>query len=567
MINFSKILSAKRILMPSLTTYSATGSDSATNSDTDLGIKKFSLKSISGDTHSLIISEDGTVYDYNETDDVWATRKGDEKFIFESEDLGDIGKTVNLDEVDVDTLKVISKDSTKLYSLDDNSTLTDYKIAKDITPSEDAPDENADKYVVAVIDDFETNLFVDDISDPSVDEIDIGLTHGDLVSDILESNNDDNNPDNDVSVLKYDLGSKMSYDDILAYLNDIQKRVQNGEDIDAINMSLGTAIMLDEVGLSDLNNLTDTERKNALDALSNEGYGDLVNIINKISELSNMGMDIYISAGNDADTQYDKNGTNVSATKGSDEVLYTKGKDADYDKYNQYGTDVNKDGVITSDELYNLYYESGYETNNDNQINDLDFYNLYANYDKNKDGLITGSELGLFNALTLASGKNVHVIGATDSYYDDDKTDGVAYYSNQNGLVDALYQGDVNINYVSYNSLTNEYNYDIDGDGHTDITLKNDFNPKNASNYGKTDYDLNGDGNDDAWGWDTDGDQDYDDYYSYDVNGDGVDDIFSSKLYDSVEQIKDLYKDDYLTTGTSFSSPLAAKLRNLELNA
>jgi len=339
-----------------------------------------------------------------------------------------------------------------------------------------APDEQR---VVAVIDDFDTTLNVDDAKTQSVDKTDIGLTHGDLVTSIITSgNDDDNNKANDVTVKKYNAGSELKNADILAALEDIQTRINRGEQIDEINMSLSIPLAYEELGLTDLKNLTTAERESALAVLAQSGNEDLVEIINKISELSEKGVEIYISSGNEADdTQYSNKNTGLLLSKyktgttiQNDEELCKKGDDY-YEYYSDIYSDIdiNKDNIITEYEMFMAKSGDGYETNNDGVIDDMDLYNLNKSYDTNNDGRITGKELGVFNTLTLANGKNVHIISSTDSVYDDNATDGVADYANNNGLVDALYEGDVEISYVEQNKTTGEYGYDVDDDGKTDF--------------------------------------------------------------------------------------------------
>lgn len=594
-----------------------TSDNSSGSSGSSASAKKERTLTINGETHSLVISEDGTVYDYNETDETWTTRNGDQTLIYTDTD-GDSdvdSENIDLNEIDVENLTIVSGGSYTSSTLGDNSTITDYTIVSSTqgtvvdtngnnngsdspivivddgtnsdpiddggytpptdtdgvsddgnTDSSDDPGETGeepstptptpttgsdDQYVVAIIDDFSTGLLVDDTSDSAVGETNIGLTHGDLVSAIITSGNDDDtNTANDVSVIEYNAYDSedggLSYEKILEYLSTIEDAVKSGQDIDAINMSIGVPMLPGDVGLSDINNLTEQERQSALQALEDSGYGDLVSIINKISDLSDLGVEIYISSGNDAnDNYYDSKKTdskNIFLNSGSSRVMSTKG-DGTYEYYSSFGADKNNDNKLTEDEIYNLYKDYGYDLNSDGKIST---YEQYKDYDENEDGIVTGRELGVFNALTLAKGSNVNVIGSTDSVNDTNQTDGVAEYSNYNDLVDELTEGDVEISFVSYNGTTGEYGYDIDSDGQADIWTKGgaEFTDDNQG------YEI-----------DNDGDGKYDDGYGYDLNGDGNIDIYSTEYYDSLAEIEAIYRDTFLATGTSFASPLAAKLK------
>lgn len=583
MVDFTNVNNKKLTnTAPASTKSASTNADNSTTStnNSDSATKKRSIN-INGKTHSLVISEDGTMYDYNEANETWVTRKGDETWIFEDTDkdskTATSGKNVDLDEIDVEKLTIISKTTITTSTLGSDSSITDYKVTgssqeqkKDVPSNPDLGTKPTtgkvdtgstggpavrkdDNYVVAVIDNFSTALSVESLSDGST--ANIGLTHGDLASAIITSGNDDDaDPTNDATVLKYDLGSGMKYSDILKYLNTIQEQIKEGKDIDAINMSLGVPVALSGVNLKDLDNLTEAERQNALKKLTDAGYGTVVSIINKISELSKMGVEIYISAGNEANDEYgsyDKTDTDlldykndpndVWATQGSNSELYNSTNSetathySSYNKYTYTGSDgktyhadANGDGVITSGELFNLYNAKGLNFNKDNKITAADFYNNnkvldyngdgdvdYADYvalDTNHDGIITGKELGTFNALTLATGDNVNVIGAKDSLADKNKTDGIADYSNDNSLVDKLLNGDIEITLVDYNAKKGKYGYDIDGDGTADLWTSK--GPNNSE-------------------------------YNLDV----------AKRNDTDET----NNNKYFVTGTSFSAPLAAK--------
>lgn len=375
------------------------GTDSAQG--TASATKKGSI-TIGGEKHSLVISEDGTVWDYNATDNNWVTRdsKGDSSFYEASSSAAfDSSGKINLSTISVTQKTVASKGSSTDYSLKSGSLLLN--------------SINTSNYTVAVIDDFTTSLFDD--SDSSTQDVDI--THGGLVSSILKENNDDSNSTNDVNVSRYNVGNKdMSYSSILAALKDISARNKDSDasnNISAVNLSLGVSQMFSSLGLPDNTNLsTPSGKATVRQALIDSGETDLVAIIDQISKMSQEGTVFYISAGNDAD-----------------------------DVYSQKGDE---------------------------------YYSAYASYDTNHDNVITGSELKVFNALTIASGVNVHVVGATTQESDIATTkkasngEFVANYSDENGTVNGYENGDVYIEYLGENS-SGKYMWDIDGDGLADI--------------------------------------------------------------------------------------------------
>lgn len=452
-----------------LTTESESPGGPAAGASADSGYKKFSLTNVRGETHSLVIREDGVVYDYNETTDEWATRDNQGIWVFhEKGDADFTGNTIDFDNIDIDSLTFISGSTSTSQALNGEH-LSDYDIGTKDSATIPVIERN-DQYVVAVIDNFDTPLDAYDMTNDNF--VDMGFAHGDLVEAVLTSGNDDDaDSSNDLKTTEYNVfdGNEISYSAILEALEDIETKnsdSNSSNDIDAINLSLGVATTLSQVGLDSLDGLSEDERKAALSQLD----GDLVKVINKISDLAADGVQVYISSGNEAnDTYYDQTLTdseNIFLNAGDSEVWFTDG-DGSYEAYEDY--DTNDDGNITADELYQGFKDL--DTDDDNKISN---YELYADYDTDGDGTITGRELGVFNALTLATGNNVHVIGASDSLSDDEETssDGVADYSNDNILVDEKVDGDVFIDYLGYNSITGNYEYDTDGDGKVDLVSK-----------------------------------------------------------------------------------------------
>lgn len=510
---------------------SGNGSSSDTENNTSGNSEKtISLNSLDGTVHTMVFEEDGTVWDHNENAGTWSTRQNDQVLNFVS--TSDSSET---EPSDINTSKVYVKKGSTIskYDLASGSTIGSYTIDTGDKKTTDR-DNDPTKYHAAVIDDFDTPIISEDASDTSENTI----AHGDIVRAFISPNDPtaaQTTTRTDSTSLNYNLGSAMSYTDILADLKDIEQRVLNGEDIDAVNMSLGVSTTLQELGISDLT-LADFDnpeaKKEIIAALEDAGYGEVVQIVNQVSKMAAEGIEFYISSGNDGDDVYytygdtsyygTKDGTDIyySSTdtnnygvKGSKTALYNYYTDSDPSNYESYSgadtdldgiitqgewytynggsaVDGNNDGTITGKELYNYYSE--YDYNNDGKVtsgdlynyygggtynvdgdNDLtgnDFYWSYSDYDTNYDGIVTGRELGVFNALTMASGDNVHVIGATSSTGESSSVvSGIANYSDENGAVDADYDGDVNLTYLGYDSQTGKYLYDVNDDGLADL--------------------------------------------------------------------------------------------------
>lgn len=382
---------------------STSNSDSSKNADTGVGSKKLTLTSYNGVKHSLVIEEDGTVWDHNETQDSWATRENDKVLMFESTSSQDDDSAVDINSIKADKVTVKSGSTISKYNLTFGSTLTSYSLSKG---NKSDIDNNKNQYNVAVIDDFDTPLVSENASDTSANDI----SHGELVRALISPNNPSAADSN--ASLNFNLGSNMYYSDILKYLDQIETRVKNGEDIDAVNMSMGSSVTLADYGLTDMNLAdlsTNAGKQRVLNAMkADSGSSELVAIIQKVTKMASEGIEFYISSGNDFD---------------------------------------------------DVYAERGDE-----------YYNDYIDYDANYDGVVTGKELNIFNAMTLAMGDNVHVIGATSSTGQSSSAlGGIANYSDQNGTVDAQYDGDVTLTYLGYDTQKGKYAYDVNGDGIADL--------------------------------------------------------------------------------------------------
>lgn len=505
----------------SSTSTETTTTTSSTDDGKDIGTKKYSII-VGGQMHSMVIDEGGSVWDYNETASTWTERSGDDVLTFDSKGANFVNNQVDMNSVSTDSVIVTQRDSISKYNLASGSTLEKYHFIT--STSKPDIDNNPSQYNVAIIDNFS------DTSDSEIAGTDV--THGDLVRALISGN-----VDTDTSIsnsLNYDLGTDFTYANILSKLNSIEASVKNGTDIDAVNLSLGAAQIIDALGVSGLTLAdlgTDDGKAKALAALSASGNTDLVNVINKISEMSKNGIEFYIASGNDADDTYATDDTSTIYAIAGDATSVCKSSDSAYSSYK--AADTNNDGVITSDELYK-YYTTGSggekDSDNDGQITDADFYNNdYKSYDENGDGYVTGGELGVFNALTLASGSNVHVIGATSSTGINSTTkDGIANYTDMNGTVDACVDGDVQITNLGKQS-NGKYGYDVNGDGKVDIYSSYDDNIGLNSNYTYLGYDS------------TTGLYEFEDSNGY---------LVYSKTSDGRSQ---------LTDGTSFAAPKAAK--------
>lgn len=508
---------------------SGTASPADTNDNSNSGPSTISINAYDGTKHTMIFEESGAVWDHNETSDTWSTREGEQilTFVSTSDDSVIDPTSLNASDVYVKNGSTISK-----YDLKAGSTIGNYTIDTGTKKTTDK-DNNPNQYHVAVIDDFDTPIISEDSSDTSENTI----AHGDIVRALISSDDPtaaETTTKTDSKSLNYNLGSAMSYTDILTYLKDIEQRVSKGEDIDAVNMSLGVSITFEELGLSGYK-LADLDKpavaQKVVDALKTTGYSQVVDIINQVSKMASEGMEFYISSGNDGDDTYytygdttyygTRNGTDVYysatdtktyGTKGNKNALYSS-TDTDPTNYETYsaadtdgdgkitqdewytynggsavdengdGTitgkelydynkeyDVNNDGKITSGDFYNYYDGDKYDFDMDNELTGNDYYLYYSDKDTNYDGIVTGRELGVFNALTMSSSDNVHVIGATSSTGQSSSAiSGIANYSDQNGAVDANYDGDVNLTYLGYDETTKKYLYDVDGDGIADL--------------------------------------------------------------------------------------------------
>lgn len=506
------------------------GSSSDTENNTvDSSSKAVSLNSYDGTKHTMVFEEDGTVWDHNENAGTWSTRQDEQvlNFVSTSDSSDIVPNDLSTSDLYVKKGSTLSK-----YDLTSGSTIGNYTIDTGTKKTTDR-DNDPTEYHVAVIDDFDTPIISENPGDTSQNTI----AHGDIVRAFVSPDDPsaaETTTDTDPTSLNYNLGSAMSYTDILADLKNIEQRVLSGEDIDAVNMSLGVATTLQELGISDLT-LSDLDnadaQKEIIAALEDAGYGEVVQIVNQVTKMAAEGIEFYVSSGNDGDDTYytygdttyygTKNGTdlyysstdtNKYGVKGSNAALYSytdedstnyyaySDADIDYDgvitqdewyAYNGGSSvDGNKDGTITGKELYDYY--SGYDYNNDGKVtsgdlydyydgdtynidgdSDLtgnDFYWSYSDYDTNYDGIINGRELGVFNALTMATGDNVHIIGATSSTGESSSAvSGIANYSDENGAVDANYDGDVNLTYLGYDETTGKYLYDINDDGVADL--------------------------------------------------------------------------------------------------
>lgn len=413
-------------------------SSSASANDTS---KDFGLR-LKGEMHYKVLQE-GEVWDYNTTSDVWTTNENGNIFSLNKKDQSC-------------TLKSGAKTTT--YASDLKT-----KISTKI-------DNDSNKYNVAVIDDFDNQAIVNGNDEQEVNGTDI--THGDIVRALINPNNPAaTSSSNSLNFDAYDESNQcLSFTKISEYLTEIDNEVKSGKDIDAVNMSLGVATMLSDVGLSNISSLTTaTGRQQAINSLLNAGDSDLVTIINQISNMSDEGISFYISAGND------------------------------------YGDPS----------------------------------------DDNPD--ITKGQLGVFNALTLATGtntvSNIHSIAATATYVSENGTlvndttgAGYAWYSDRGGTVKTKVNGDVLFTNLGEDK-NGYYKYDINGDGKADIySLYNDT-PNDTNGDGKAD-DVTGEYKDTETGM-----------YEFDTNNDGYIEVFATNLDGSTQ----------LMQGTSFAAPRAAR--------
>lgn len=370
----------------------------------DNGTKKWSI-TLGGDTHSIVFGEAGEVWDYNTTDEVWTTREnnGDVLSFKALEQATVVGNTVNLTNIKASTATLKHGSTISKYNLASDSTI---KTSTIYTGTKLDKDNNPNAYNIAIIDNFS-----DTTSEGSVEIDGSDVTHGDVVRALISGAGSVDTATDTSNSLNYDLGSDFSFTNILSKLQKIDNDIAHGADIDAVNLSLGITENFKDLGLSttetDLKTLlaslgTDAGKTAVINKLTASGETDLVNILNKITSMASEGVEFFIASGNDFD--------DIQAANGDE------------------------------------------------------YYDDYSSYDTNNDGYVTGKELGVFNALTLASGSNVHVIGATSSV----EGNSVADYADINGTVDAYYNGDVNVMYLGQDD-SGKYKYDVNDDGIADI--------------------------------------------------------------------------------------------------
>lgn len=260
------------------------------------------------------------------------------------------------------------------------------------TPIKDNPAVNSGDKVI-VIDDFKNTLI--DIDGDSVND----LSHGETVARTIESGNN-------INVERLNVAEEgddsLSTDRIISALENIQTRVNNGEKIDGVNMSMAVEKSLTdlskELGI-DLNKINiddygDEIRQYISDNSQIQGrkgtggnsdsskYSSINDIITLVESLANKGVKVTMASGNGGsntvnmlsfaggETKLDKNSPFnnihiVGATNANNKVTsYSSNGETDYaqgslavDKID--GTsDFNSDGVINaSDSGYDWTYD------------------------------------------------------------------------------------------------------------------------------------------------------------------------------------------------------------------
>lgn len=387
---------------------------SSTTNTTHSGLR-LTLK---GSTHYKVV-ENSEAWDYDCTNSVWASFENGEKLSLNTTDK---------------SCTVEKGAKTTIYA-PDLSTVLSTNI-----------DNNRNEYNVAVIDDFDT---------PDIGGTDI--SHGEIVRALINSNNPNAcSLNNHLNYDAYDENEGgLSLTKVSNYLTEIDKQIKNGKDIDAINLSMGVSFVLSEVGLKSLDDLkTAAGRQQALSSLSTNNP-DLVTLINQISNMSDEGINFYISAGNDYGDSY--------------------GSDA--------GADENADGIPDTDETKGQ----------------LGVFNALS--------LATGT----------STKSNVHTIAATATYKSENGTlvndttnTGYAWYSDRGGDVETKIDGDVLLKNLGQ-STNGLYKYDINGDGKVDFYSQYDDTPSDtADEYQDPETGM--------YEFDTDNDG-YIDVYTTDING------------------------------------------------
>lgn len=387
-------------------------SASANDTSKDFGIR------LKGEMHYKVLQE-GEVWDYNATDEVWTTNENGNIFSLNKKDQS--------------------------FTIQNGAKTTTY--ANDLkTKLSTKLDNNSSEYNVAVIDDFDT---------PEVGGTDI--SHGEIVRALINSDNPGaTGLSNKLNFDAYDANEGgLSLTKVSDYLTDIDNQIKSGKDIDAVNLSMGVSFVLSEVGLKSLDDLKTTAgRQQALSSLS-ANNPDLVTIINQISDMSDEGINFYISAGNDYGDAY---GNDASA-------------------------DENADGIPDTNE----------------KKGQLGVFNALS--------LATGT----------STKSNIHTIAATATYIsgngtlvNDTANAGYAWYSDRGGDVETKIDGDVLLRNLGQ-TASGLYKYDINGDGKVDFYSQYDDTPSaTADEYQDSDTGM--------YEFDTDNDG-YIDIYTTDSNG------------------------------------------------
>lgn len=363
----------------------------------DTGKEIVSITGNDGSTHSMVISEDKAVWDYNENNEDWTQRYKSGDIL--SFDTKSAGATNDKNLVDFNSVQVKSATVDTVGAMNVNtfsfsgpaSVLSRYKV---LEPGK----------VAAVIDDFSTPADLD-VTTPHSDVSSItgGISHGDITSSIIKSGN--------INTVNYNLGSSYDYSDVLKSLKGIEAENKDDvslNDVKAINISLGGGVTLAALGLDNSGITTSTLLQNKttiLDALKSNGGDDktAASVIEEIDRLAESGVNIFISAGNDADDVMGSVTNNDTSTVISGNT-YWNGIDL-----SKYDTGSTKDGKIESNELYNYFSTQGHAETTA-LTTDITYtltkktkavmsYNTtydgvdLSAYDKNGDKRIQGSEL------------------------------------------------------------------------------------------------------------------------------------------------------------------------------
>lgn len=348
----------------------------ANKSKTEVAKEATSSITLNGKTY-YIVNVDGESYMYDYENDTYS------KFNASNSSTGEASIKETTYNAKSDSITVAdSKDKEKQAFSYSNGSFGHLTTTKD---------NNIFAKNVAVVDDYSTKDQVSNI-----------LSHGELVQSIVEAGG--------ANVIQKKIDANANDVDesgLLEALNDISRRIDNGEDIDAVNLSLSVATLPDYL----IENINNIDYNNVSDLKEYFNGTSWYEAITTLEDLANKGVSVHLASGNEAN-----------------------------DRAGLDGNDANK--TIAG-------YAAKGLTGTGRSVNAFNLLTLAGSKDNT----------------------NIHVIGATDKGESatasvDNSTD----YSNYNELVDKLFAGQLTWNFVKDNG-NGTYKFEINGIGKCDIDV------------------------------------------------------------------------------------------------